>query len=226
MKRLVSIVLACSLLLAVLAVPAGAQTCAAQYTVKAGDNLYRIGLAHGVPWPAIAAANNLSNPNVIFPGQVLCIPPASAATAGPSATAGTPAATATRTATAAPSATPARTNTPAPTGSPAPTATRPPSGTPFAVPTITIIGVVRNTSVTIRTANFPANQTFNVTMGALGTQGYGGYAAGTVSSGAGGVFTATVNIPAQMANAPQIAILLASAQGYYSYNWFWNNNYP
>jgi LysM repeat protein len=224
MKRPVSILLACSLLLAVLAVPVGAQSCATHYTVKPGDNLFRIGLAHGVPWPAIAAANNLANPSLIFPGQVLCIPAgAGTATAGPSATAGTPA-TATRTAT--PGATATRTATAAPSATPGPTATRPPAGTPFAVPTITIIGVVRNTSVTIRTANFPANQTFNVTMGAIGTQGYGGYSAGTVASGAGGVFTATINIPAQMANASQIAILLVSPQGYYSYNWFWNNTYP
>jgi LysM repeat protein len=221
MKRSVSVVLACSLLLAVLVVPVGAQACATQYTVKPGDNLFRIGLAHGVPWPAIAAANNLANPSLIFPGQVLCIPAGpGTATAGPSATAGTPAATATRTATAAPSATPVITATVAPT------ATQAPTSPPFAVPSFTIIGVVRNTSVTIRTANFPANQTFSATMGAIGTRGYGGFAAGSVSSGAGGVFTATINIPAQMANASQIAILLVSPQGYYSYNWFWNNTYP
>ena len=46
MKRWVSFWLAVSLL-AVLALPASAQTCATPYTVKAGDNLYRIGLAHG-----------------------------------------------------------------------------------------------------------------------------------------------------------------------------------
>jgi LysM repeat protein len=46
----------------------------ASYVVKAGDNLYRIGLAYGVSWVDIAAANGIVNPNVIYPGQVLKIP--------------------------------------------------------------------------------------------------------------------------------------------------------
>jgi LysM repeat protein len=217
MKRLLSLVLALSFL-AVAAAPASAQTCVAQYTVKRGDNLFRIGLAHGVPWPAIAAANKLANPNLIFPGQVLCIPALTTSTPGPSPTVG-PSATPTRTPTAGPTATPKPTNTPGPT----PTAAPPPQ---VIVPTFSIIGVVRNTSVTIRTANFPANRTFNVTMGPMGTAGVGGFPAGSVNSGAGGTFTTTITIPSQMANASQIAILLLSPSGYYSYNWFWNNTYP
>lgn len=218
MKRLFSFALALSLL-AVVVAPASAQTCLAQYTVKPGDNLFRIGLAYNVPWPAIAAANKLANPSLIFPGQVLCIPASTTATAGPSATLGP-------TATAQPTNTPGPTATAAPTATRAPTATAGPTAPPFVVPTFSIIGVVRNTSVTIRTANFPASQTFNVYMGAIGTRGYGGYAAGSVNSGVGGTFTTTITIPASLANAAQIAILLQSASGYYSYNWFWNNNYP
>jgi hypothetical protein len=52
--------------------PVGAQNCVTQYTVKAGDNLYRIGLAHNVPFTQIAAANNLANPNLIFVGNEAC----------------------------------------------------------------------------------------------------------------------------------------------------------
>ncbi len=44
------------------------------YTVKAGDNLYRIGLAYGINWTQIAEANGLVNPNQILVGQVLKIP--------------------------------------------------------------------------------------------------------------------------------------------------------
>jgi LysM repeat protein len=44
------------------------------YVVKPGDNLFRIGLAYGVSWVDIAAANGIVNPNVIYPGQVLKIP--------------------------------------------------------------------------------------------------------------------------------------------------------
>lgn len=44
------------------------------YTVKAGDNLYRIGLAYGISWVQIAEANGIVNPNQIKAGDVLKIP--------------------------------------------------------------------------------------------------------------------------------------------------------
>ena len=44
------------------------------HTVQAGDTLYRIALRYGVTVPAIAAANNITNTNVIRVGQVLIIP--------------------------------------------------------------------------------------------------------------------------------------------------------
>jgi LysM repeat protein len=67
------------LLVCVLAVPfasveaqsgGGQQT----YVVKAGDNLFRISLRFGVPLATLAAVNNISNPNIIYVGQVLVIP--------------------------------------------------------------------------------------------------------------------------------------------------------
>ena len=95
------------------------------------------------------------------------------------------------------------------------------------IPTFSITAVVKNTSVTILTANFPASDTFNVTMGAYGTKGVGGLSAGTVGTGAGGSFAATFSIPAALAGSYRIAIRLQSpTSGYYSYNWFYNNNAP
>jgi LysM repeat protein len=44
------------------------------YVVKPGDNLFRIALAYGRTMQAIAAANGLSNYNLIFVGQTLVIP--------------------------------------------------------------------------------------------------------------------------------------------------------
>lgn len=44
------------------------------YVVKAGDNLYRIGLAHGVSWVQIAEANGIMNPNFLVVGQQIKIP--------------------------------------------------------------------------------------------------------------------------------------------------------
>ena len=44
------------------------------YTVKAGDTLTAIAIKFGVTIPAIASANNITDPNKISVGQVLAIP--------------------------------------------------------------------------------------------------------------------------------------------------------
>ncbi|QPC83195.1 LysM peptidoglycan-binding domain-containing protein [Phototrophicus methaneseepsis] len=44
------------------------------YTVQPGDTLSRIAARFGTTWSAIAAANNIANPNLIYPGQQLIIP--------------------------------------------------------------------------------------------------------------------------------------------------------
>jgi LysM repeat protein len=44
------------------------------YIVKAGDNLYRIGLSYGISWVQIAEANGLDSPNMIIVGSELKIP--------------------------------------------------------------------------------------------------------------------------------------------------------
>ncbi|GAA3070802.1 transglycosylase SLT domain-containing protein [Streptomyces glomeratus] len=58
------------------AVTAPAGQTATTYTVKAGDHLASIARALKTPggWPAIAAANGLSSPYVIYPNQVLTLP--------------------------------------------------------------------------------------------------------------------------------------------------------
>ena len=50
--------------------PSGATT----YTVLPGDSLFRIALRFGKSMQAIAAANDITNYNLIYPGQVLKIP--------------------------------------------------------------------------------------------------------------------------------------------------------
>lgn len=44
------------------------------YTVKWGDDLFRIGLRYGVSWTVLAHANGLYNANYIYAGQVLRVP--------------------------------------------------------------------------------------------------------------------------------------------------------
>ena len=95
------------------------------------------------------------------------------------------------------------------------------------IPTFSIVSVVRNKSVTITTYNFPANDTFNLLMGYMGTRGVNGINVDTVASGSGGSFTATYNIPAALSGQYQIAIRLYSpSSGYYAYNWFYNSIAP
>lgn len=43
------------------------------YTVRAGDNLSAIAAKYGTTYQALAAKNGISNPNLIYPGQVLKI---------------------------------------------------------------------------------------------------------------------------------------------------------
>jgi hypothetical protein len=94
------------------------------------------------------------------------------------------------------------------------------------IPTFKIVAVKRNESVTIQTNNFPANQTFKVTMGPMGTRGINGVNVGTLESGAGGALTETYTIPPELYDHTQIAIRAQTAHAYpyYAYNWFWNND--
>jgi len=106
--------------------------------------------------------------------------------------------------------------------------TQPPSPPGYSgYPTFSILSVVRNSSVTIKGKNFPANDTFEVLMNWMGTKGVGGKLVETISSGAGGSFKDTFTIPKAYHGAYQIAIRLQSpTSGYYAYNWFYNNTTP
>jgi len=59
----------------VLNIPAKTSTTAStKYTVKSGDTLSKIAAAHGVTVQALAAANKITNLNVLSVGQVLTVP--------------------------------------------------------------------------------------------------------------------------------------------------------
>src|SRR4030043_420821 len=91
-------------------------------------------------------------------------------------------------------------------------------------PYFNIQEVVKDQTVTIQVFNFPANDTFRVTMGAYGSLGIGGVVVGFTESGNGGSFSATYTIPSTMAGDWKVAIRLQSpTSGYFAYNWFWNN---
>jgi hypothetical protein len=104
----------------------------------------------------------------------------------------------------------------------------PPITPPVVVyPTFSITSVTRDVSVSVQTYNFPANDTYNVYMGPMGTQGIGGILVDTINSGAGGSFPATFSVPAALYGSYQISIRMQSPYtGYYAYNWFYNNTTP
>jgi len=92
------------------------------------------------------------------------------------------------------------------------------------IPTIYITSVNRDQNVSLQTYNYPPNQDFVVTMGPMGSLGINGYYVDTINSKDGGSFAVeNLAIPPQLYGSTQIAIRLQSPQGYYSYNWFWNN---
>lgn len=93
------------------------------------------------------------------------------------------------------------------------------------IPTISIVAVERDTSVTVRTANFPANREFTVRMGPMGTQAINGHVVETFSSGSGGTIERTFAIPTALHGARQIAIRMESTTGgFFAYNWFYNSS--
>ncbi len=100
-----------------------------------------------------------------------------------------------------------------------------PASTTYAgYPTFTIVKVVKDVSVTIRTKNLPPNDSFQVRMGKIGTKGKNGIVSGSFSSGTGGVKEFTFNIPADLQGERLIAIRFDSTtgSGYFAYNWFYN----
>lgn len=134
----------------------------------------------------------------------------------------------TTTGTVVPTSTPgAPTPTKTPTKTPGTgTPTKTPAVTSYSgIPTFNIVSVVPDTSVTIKTNNFPANKTFVVRMGAFGTKAIGGVEVGTTESGSGGAFEKTFNIPASLKGLARIAIRMDSTTGgYFAYNWFYNSS--
>ncbi|MGI5901878.1 MAG: LysM peptidoglycan-binding domain-containing protein [Desulfitobacteriia bacterium] len=49
--------------------------CPEVYVVKKGDTVYKIAQRYCVDWRELARFNNLCNPNLIYPGDRLFIPP-------------------------------------------------------------------------------------------------------------------------------------------------------
>jgi len=82
-RRLLVSVLIIAVLLAIPALVSAQGGQQVTHTVQAGENLYRISLKYGTTVAAIAQANNITNPSLIYVGQVLIIPVPAPATPTP-----------------------------------------------------------------------------------------------------------------------------------------------
>ncbi|KAA3657213.1 MAG: hypothetical protein DWQ04_28755 [Chloroflexi bacterium] len=91
---------------------------------------------------------------------------------------------------------------------------------------INIEAVDPGRSVTFVTINYPAYQTFTVTMGPAGTQGIDGTVVGTFGTGTVGSLINTFNIPANLQENSEIDIRVstAHAEPYCGYTTFRNNS--
>ncbi|HMN13198.1 MAG TPA: hypothetical protein PKD55_12825 [Bellilinea sp.] len=91
------------------------------------------------------------------------------------------------------------------------------------IPVFDIIRVEKGKEIIIRTKDYPGNVDFTIRMGKGDTRGIDGYVAGTLNSGKGGTFEATIPIPAELKDTLVISVRLDGKGGWYSYNWFVNS---
>jgi hypothetical protein len=92
---------------------------------------------------------------------------------------------------------------------------------------ISVLSVVEDESVTIRTRSFPANTRFAVYMYRKGNLVDDGIRVATFNSGAGGRFKITFDIPRELENRPEITIRVQSlSTGEFTTAWFTNETTP
>lgn len=195
---------------------AQAQTCAATYVVKAGDDLYRIALANGTSWPVLQQLNGLVNPNIIFVGQTLCLPNGIA----------TPAVTVSPTETETPGE---GTPTPEPTATPTTVPTGPITLPPMGVfPSIAFDSnhAAPGQTITITGVNFPTNGVADVYIKPLLSPLAYVPVAQTVTSAIGTVnfpFAVPTSINGQALQGYAFSVLVKErTTGYFGFSFFYN----
>lgn len=202
--------------------PANAQAlCSPFHIVQQNENLYRIGLVYGVPWQVLGQLNGIRNPNHIYVGQVICLPPG--VPVFPTQPPATPPAVVVP-------VTPTPIVTPGIPVTPVPPAVHFPA--PGTIPSITFN--TRNapigSTITITGTNFPGNADVDIfiaprTPGVPST--YPSTASGTGRTNADGTLAVNFTIPAAVGPAPLIGtsfsiLVRARGSGYYAFNYVWN----
>ncbi len=98
----------------------------------------------------------------------------------------------------------------------------PPNG-PSSIPNTTITDITEGVDVTVKGKNFTTNDTYNVYIGKIGTNGVGGVKVDTIDTNSTGTFTKTFSVPASLKSEHRLSIRFeSSTTGYYAYDWFVN----
>ena len=94
------------------------------------------------------------------------------------------------------------------------------------VPTITILEVAKDTSVTFSTSNLPEDKDFQVLMGPIYTRGVDGVPVGSFNSSDGSDDSRIYSIPTELQGDYRIAIRIQTDDDkpHYAFNWFYNND--
>jgi hypothetical protein len=168
--------------------------CTQYHVVQPGQNLFRISLAYGKRWDVVQAKNSIANPNVIYPGQQICVAWVGDDVVSP------------------PSPGPG-------TGGPNVIFPGNPFG-PTTEPRIYFPQVTLGQSFELRGYNFPPNRQVVIGMKVLNGTVYTPYY--TATTDAQGEFYVSVDIPPALENSSTVAVEAQTASGFYGRNWFYN----
>lgn len=179
-----------------------AQTvCTPSHVVGPGENLFRLALGAGTSWPVLQQLNGITDPNLIFVGQVICLPGSIVVP----------------------------TSTSVPPIGPTPVAgagiTLPPPGI-FPTIDFNTRSAGPGDVIVITGVNFPRNETVGIFIAPVGAP-YPATASGTATSAVDGTLNTNFTIPTDVAGVQLRGSLLSvmvkgRTTGYFGFNFFFN----
>jgi hypothetical protein len=180
--------------------------CSPSHVVQKGENLFRIALANGTTWPILQQINNIPNPNLIYVGQVICLPGST-----PTGTVTPPVVT----------PVPPTTVTPVPGGA----IVLPPPGI-FPTIDFNTRSAGPGDTITITGSNFPTNEPVDIFITPKDSP-YPTIPSGSAVTASDGTLNTTFTIPSDVGGVPlrgsALSIMVRGrTTGYFGFNFFAN----